>query len=69
MLQGEGLPSTGHHEEEQGHVPASRPGYRDEKGSESGGESIREGVVKDIAPSNPSEPQTLRNVAAAIRSS
>ena len=37
MLQGKRQPSSGHHEEEQDEVPASRPGYRDEKGSEPGG--------------------------------
>ena len=58
MLQDKGQPSTGHHEEEQDRVPVSRPGYRDEKGSEPDGEFIRGGVVKDTAPSNPSEPQT-----------
>ena len=58
MLQGKGQPSTGHHEEEQDQVPASKPGYLEEKGSEPGGESIGGGGVKDTAPSNPSEPQT-----------
>ena len=56
MLQGKGQLSTGHHEEDQHHVPATRPGYRDEKGSEPGGESIRGGIIKDTAHSNPSEP-------------
>ena len=63
MLQGKGQPRTGHHEEEQDQVPASRPGYRDEKRSEPGGESIRGGIVRDTAPSNPSEPQTSETVS------
>ena len=58
MLQGKGLPRNGHHEEEQDQVPVSRLGYRDEKRSEPGGESIRGGIVNDTAPLNPSEPQT-----------
>ena len=58
MLQGKGQPSTGHNEEDQDQVPASRPGYRKEKGSEPGGESIRGGIVRNTAPSNLSEPQS-----------
>jgi len=45
-LQGEGQPSTGHHEEEQDQVPVFRLGHRDEKGSEPGGESFRGGFLK-----------------------
>lgn len=58
MLQGKGQLSTAHYEEGQDQVPASRPGYCNEKGSEPGGESIRGEVAKDTAPLNPSEPQT-----------
>ena len=36
------------------------PGFRNEKGSEPGGESIRGGIVSDKAPSNPCEPRTYQ---------
>ena len=50
MLQGKGQPSSGHREEKQDQVPASRPGHRDEKGSEPGGEFTREGLLKTQHP-------------------
>ena len=36
------------------------PGFRNEKGLEPGGESIRGGIVSDKAPSNPCEPKTYQ---------
>ena len=69
MLQGKGQPSSGHHEEDQDQVPASRPGYRDEKGSEPGGESIRGGIVKRYSTLESFQETNLRNIPSASRSS
>ena len=39
------------------------PGFRNEKGSEPGSESIREGIVRDTTPSNPCEPKPYQQLS------